>query len=88
MIGKLAGATVGTAIMVLLGGVGVTLPGCSALCSEDRKVVEVEYGDLEGLQTAHLNILREQGYDCRNDGAIRNGSGTTIGERWVCEKCD
>lgn len=76
------------AVILLAGAAGGSATGCSALCSEDRQVVEVEYGDLQGLQRAHLNILKSQGYACRDDGAIRNVFGNQIGIRYVCTKCD
>lgn len=74
-------------VMALAGAAG-TASGCSVFCSEDRQVLEIEYGPLEDIRYANMDALRGQGYSCRSDGAIRNAFGNQIGIRYVCTKCD
>lgn len=70
------------------------LGGCGILgCDEQVEVVELDYdwmgtGGPAPLDQYALDLYRDSGYACHNDGAIRNAAGTPIGDRWVCTRCD
>lgn len=73
----------------VLAGLAVPVSGCSLLCSQERQVVETEFGSIfYDLQRARLDTYRRQGFDCRSDGSIRDAFGRSIGTRYVCTKCD
>ena len=55
-------------------------------CMDDRRVVEVS-GGTSGLGEVLLQQYRNDGYDCRSEGSIRDAFGRTIGTRYVCTKC-
>jgi len=55
-------------------------------CMDDRRVVEVSGGTRE-LSEALLQLYRNEGYNCRSEGSIRDAFGRVIGTRYVCAKC-
>ncbi len=63
--------------------------GCNPFapkCQTDRVVVE----DVPGAafpSTLSRSFYEGLGYECANDGAIRNALGVQIGTRYVCTKC-
>lgn len=66
------------------------LGGCDSIfgCDEKVEIQEVSYGIWYEFDLGMLERMRETGWDCRSDGAIRNGAGDEIGQRYRCTKCD
>lgn len=75
---------------VLVLALAIALGGC---CTERTATVEIEYepfgpGTQDEFGLLDLEMRRNNGWACASDGAIRNAFGATIGERWVCTKCE
>lgn len=74
--------------LLLLLSLAVVLPGCSADCVEVQHVFEVEWGSsFEAAQRDLVRKAEQNGWTCRNDGAIRDAEGRAVGERYLCTKC-
>ena len=71
-----------------LGLLLMSLGGCSVLCHEDRRVAEITFGHpAEEIQREQLARWRREGFECADEGTIRNALGHVIGARYVCTRC-
>jgi hypothetical protein len=76
------------AILYALVSALVLACGKSPACVEDRRVVGVEWASpFRASQEGFVTEYRRRGYDCRDDGVIRNGAGQSVGTRYVCTRC-
>jgi hypothetical protein len=79
------------AAITLLTTFALTGAGCDIFdsCTDRQRTVEVEWGSLtEDLDLLHMQNMERAGWDCQNDGQIRNAAGNVIGTRYRCTICD
>lgn len=80
---------------VTLLALSLLVAGCDSIfgCDTETQVIELEHdwqgtGGPNPFDELSLKWARDDGFDCRDDGAIRNAFGVEIGRRYVCTKCD
>jgi hypothetical protein len=71
-------------------GLLVMVGGCSSIfgdCEDETKTLDAMYGTFYDVAIGIKNEYERQGYDCSST-AIRNASGSAVGEAYTCTKCD
>lgn len=71
-------------------GLAVLCNACGVFggCELQTQTLELVYSDtFYDIRLKLLNDYRADGWSCKDDGAIRDGFGRTIGTRYVCTKC-